>query len=550
MIGFVPGIGEADPFCFFMVPTGNYRPDLFFKNSIFASLNTSKYIGMKFLKWARVTLALVLTLPVFLLFVDFFHLLPHNAPRLLHLQLVPALLAGMWLAVAFILILTLVFGRLYCSVICPAGVLQDVFNRLTARGVRKNKRKRYFKYVRPNNWLRYSVLGLAVIAFAAGSTVVLLVLDPYSNVGRVMFNLIRPALIPLNNLFVPEMAAGHSFFHHITFLGLTLVPIIVAALFLIVVAVMSLLRGRLYCNTICPVGTFLGLISRFSLVKISVNETACTHCGVCARSCKSQCIDSKTGIIDHSRCVDCFNCLPVCSEKALGFRLAGFGRSKSAAVETVKNSSRRNFLIAGATAVATAPVAIAQNRLGMEKSEPIMPPGAGTREHFNSKCTACHLCVSECPANVLHPTAFDYGILGLMQPKMTFHKGFCQPDCTNCSRVCPSGALTPLTREQKHVTQVGIAHFTQTRCVVYLDKTDCGACSEHCPTQAVSMVDYKDGLRIPHVDPQICIGCGGCEYVCPAPTKAIVVHANRDQKIAKSIPKGRAKEQKMESFGF
>ncbi|MTK52399.1 4Fe-4S binding protein [Paludibacter sp.] len=505
---------------------------------------------MKWLKWIRVILAIVLTIPVFLLFIDFFHLLPHDAAKLAHLQLVPALLGGFWGAALFVVLLTLIFGRLYCSVICPAGVLQDVFNRLTSRGVKKNRAKRYFKYTKPNNWLRYSILVLTVVAFAVGSSFLVILLDPYSNIGRMMTDLVRPALIPLNNLMVPANASDNNFFHHINSLGFALVPVAIATLFLITIAVMSLWRGRLYCNTICPVGTFLGLFSRFAPFKVVVDHSACNHCGVCARSCKSQCIDSKNSAIDHSRCVDCFNCLSTCSQSALSYRFQLPAKKADTVSDTVKNSSRRNFLIAGATAVATAPVAIAQNKLGVKKAEPIMPPGAGTRDNFNTKCTACHLCVSECPTQVLHPTAFDYGIMGMMQPKMAFNKGFCQPDCTHCSNVCPSGALVPLTREQKHITQVGIAHFTQTSCIVYKEHTDCGACSEHCPTQAVSMVAYVDGLRIPHVEDAICVGCGGCEYICPATPKAIVVHANIDQKIAKPIPKGEAKEQKIESFGF
>jgi ferredoxin len=336
------------------------------------------------------------------------------------------------------------------------------------------------------------------------------------------------------------MAQGHTVLHRIDTIGFAFLPATIASLFLAVIAIMSLFRGRLYCNTICPVGTFLGLISRFSLVKIKMDETACNHCGSCARSCKSQCIDSKAGTIDHSRCVTCFNCLSTCSQNALHFRLSTVGKSREAAVDGVKDSSRRSFLIAGATAVASAPVVVAQNKLGVERPEPIMPPGAGTRENFNTKCTACHLCVSGCPSSILYPTAFEYGIAGIMQPKMSFEKGFCQYNCTNCSSVCPTGALQHLTKEQKQVTQTGIARFTQTRCVVYLDQTDCGLCSENCPTQAISMVDYKNGLRIPHVTPERCIGCGGCEYVCPAPTKAIVVHANKDQKVANRISQGKA----------
>jgi ferredoxin len=506
---------------------------------------------MKYLKWVRVVLACLIALPTMLVFIDMLHLLPRNANKLLHVQLIPSLLSGFWSVIVLLTIITLLFGRIYCSVICPAGVLQDFFSRLTARGKKKNRHKRYFKYAKPNNWLRYGILIATVLALGMGSSSLLLLLDPYSNVGRVMTDLVRPALVPLTGLLAQATASmGEHAIHVVNPIGCSIVAIVVSSLFLIAIAVMSLLRGRLYCNTICPVGTFLGLFSRFAPFRVSVDHSACTHCGVCARTCKSQCIDSKNSVLDASRCVDCFNCLSSCSQDAILYRFVRSRKSTKEVGSVPKDSRRRSFLIAGATAMVTAPMLMAQSKLGISKTEPQMPPGAGTRANFNAKCTACHACVAQCPANVLEPTAFDYGIMGLMQPKMSFERGFCQFNCTHCSNICPSGALTPLSHEQKHVTQAGIAKFTQTRCVVYLEETDCGACSEHCPTQAVSMVDYVNGLRIPHVTPELCIGCGGCQYVCPAQPKAIVVHANVDQKIARSIPKGTMREHKIEGFGF
>ena len=506
---------------------------------------------MKTLKWIRVVLACIITVPTLLLFVDLLHILPHNSAKLLHLQLVPALLGGFWGAAIFVVVLTLFFGRIYCSVICPAGVLQDTFSRLTSRGEKKNSKKRYFNYSKPNNWLRYGILAATLLAFVLGSSAFVLLLDPYSNMGRVMTDLVRPALIPINNLLAHATSSmGEHAIHAVNPTGFSIVAIAIASLFLLVIAVMSLLRGRLYCNTICPVGTFLGLIARVAPFRVSVDDKACNHCGVCARTCKSECIDSKTSSIDNSRCVDCFNCLSSCSQNALSYRFTKPAKPVKVGENAPKDSRRRNFLIVGATAMAAAPMAIAQNKLGVEKTEPIMPPGSGMRDNFNSKCTACHICVAQCPTNVLEPTAFDYGIMGLMQPKMSFERGFCQPDCTHCSNVCPTGALHPLTHEQKHVTQVGIAKFTRERCVVYLEETDCGACSEHCPTQAVAMVDYVNGLRIPQVTAELCIGCGGCQYICPARPKAIVVHANIDQKVARSIPKEKMGAHKVEGFGF
>lgn len=138
-----------------------------------------------------------------------------------------------------------------------------------------------------------------------------------------------------------------------------------------------------------------------------------------------------------------------------------------------------------------------------------------------------------------------------MQPTLIYTTGFCNFSCTLCSTICPTGALKPLTIEEKKTTQIGIAHFITENCIVYRDETDCGACSEHCPTQAVKMVDYKDGLRIPKVTPALCVGCGGCEYICPAtPYKAIYVEGNGVHLKAEKIEEGKQEEPQVDNFGF
>ena len=170
-------------------------------------------------------------------------------------------------------------------------------------------------------------------------------------------------------------------------------------------------------------------------------------------------------------------------------------------------------------------------------TSPVSPPGSVSVSHFTSTCTACHLCVSACPSRVLAPSFLQYGLSGMMQPRMDYHAGHCNYDCTVCLDVCPSGAILPLTREKKKLTQLGVAKFIKENCVVYTDNTNCGACSEHCPTKAVNMVPYLNTankrLVIPKVNPDICIGCGGCEYACPTkPYKAIYVNGNRVHKPA------------------
>jgi formate hydrogenlyase subunit 6/NADH:ubiquinone oxidoreductase subunit I len=181
-------------------------------------------------------------------------------------------------------------------------------------------------------------------------------------------------------------------------------------------------------------------------------------------------------------------------------------------------------------------------------TNPVSPPGSGSIAHFTGTCTACHLCVSACPSRVLVPSFLEFGFLGLMQPRMNFRSGHCNYDCTICMNVCPSGALLPLQPEQKKLTQVGIAKFVKENCVVYTDHTDCGACSEHCPTKAVNMVPFPNPVNkrlvIPEVKPEYCVGCGGCEHACPTkPYKAIYVDGNPVHKEAKK-PEVKKIEQK------
>jgi ferredoxin len=158
---------------------------------------------------------------------------------------------------------------------------------------------------------------------------------------------------------------------------------------------------------------------------------------------------------------------------------------------------------------------------------PVSPPGSLGLAHFTSRCTACHLCVSACPTRILTPSLFEYGIDGIFLPRMDYAHGTCTYDCVLCGEVCPSGAILPLPLEEKKLTQIGKAKFIKDECIVVTKKTDCGACSEHCPTKAVRMVAYEQGLVIPELNNDLCIGCGSCEHPCPTtPYKAIYVDAN------------------------
>ncbi len=222
-----------------------------------------------------------------------------------------------------------------------------------------------------------------------------------------------------------------------------------------------------------------------------------------------------------------------------------------------ENPAKRQFIATALLTAIAAPKTFARKKtLTLQdnkyvRHKPISPPGAVSVEHLLHHCTSCHLCVSKCPSNVIKPAFLEYGIGGIMQPVIFYEKGFCNYYCTVCSDICPNGALVKLTEEQKRLTQIGKVVFNEDICVVHTDGTNCGACAEHCPTQAVKMIPYKDGLTTPFINQDICVGCGGCEFICPVrPYRAIFVEGNSVQLQAKPFEEEEKREIVIDDFGF
>ncbi len=528
------------------------------------------------LKGLRVILAILIFVPLLLFFLDFSGIMPSVFHGLMHLQLVPALLAGMTGILIFQLVLVLLFGRVYCSVICPAGVLQDIINRIYCIGKKKKKGTRRFRFRKPLNLLRYALLAATFFSAAFGYLSLCLLLDPYSNFGRIASNLFRPVVIWGNNLLADGLMRMDNYsLYHVTLKTITVSSLVAACIALAVFIGFTLWRGRLFCNSICPVGALLSLFSRFSWYRINLDESTCTHCGNCERSCKAEAIDSKSLTVDASRCVECFNCLSVCPKGSVQY-LPRNKRTK--AEETVvekplqlvkaDQNSRRTFLATGATIAASLPVVSALAEVGdghakghgkghghgkksLDHALPIVPPGAGSIVRFTELCTGCQLCVTRCPSQVLRPAGLEYGFDYLLKPHMAYISSYCNYECTACAEICPNQAILPITKEEKITTQVGVAHFYKGRCVVNLEEQDCGACAEHCPTQAVHMIPFKGTLTIPSVDPDLCIGCGGCESICPVrPGRAIVIHANKVHQVVEKPEEEEVKEIEIDDFGF
>ena len=526
----------------------------------------------------RLTLAIVFFSLITLLFLDFTGTVHTWLGWMAKVQFLPAILALHVGVVIGLLVLTLLFGRIYCSVICPLGVMQDILSWLS--GLRNRRRKRLrFSYSPARSWLRYTVLVVFVVLLVAGVGSLFTLLAPYSAYGRIAQNVLQPIYLMVNNglAYIATRIDSYAFYERDVWVrsGATLA---VAVATLLIIGVLAWRNGRTYCNTICPVGTVLGFVARFAWFRVRIDEHRCVSCGLCAKSCKSACIDAKNHQIDYSRCVTCGDCLEHCHKGALRYgrpvkpvaaatastaettpsTLKATSSTPKATPSTPKtapstaettstkaeiDTSRRSFLLAAAVATTTAALAQEKKKIdgglaaveqkdAPHRQTPITPPGSLSAQHMAQHCTACQLCVAECPNDVLRPSA---QLQTFMQPTMSYERGYCRPECHRCSEVCPAGAIKPIKAEDKSAIQIGHAVWSKRNCIVFTDGVACGNCARHCPSGAIMMVptDDKDANspKFPAVNQSRCIGCGACENLCPAkPFSAIHVEGHEVHK--------------------
>ena len=461
------------------------------------------------LRKLRITLAVIMILLITLLFVGVGYGVSYELDHSIHqwlgwtakIQFIPALLSMPFVVAAIIIAISLIFGRIYCSVVCPLGIMQDIYSWLGGK-FKKNR----FSYAKEHKWLRYTIMVIFFVCLIFGIAPVTTLLEPYGNYGRIVTSFY------LRNITLS----------------------IIAWVVMLILGVLAFLYGRAYCNSICPVGSFLSLFSRFSAFRVQFDQDKCKHCGLCEKNCKARAIDAKAGKIDYSRCVVCGDCTAQCKFDALHYK--GWKPMPKASVEP--DQGRRSFLVGAAVATGTAAMAQAQMKVdgglavitekqAPKRETPLTPPGSVSLRHMQQYCTACQLCVSACPNHVLRPST---DLMRFMQPTMSFEVGYCRPECTQCSQVCPAGAIKPITKEEKTAIHVGHAVWVKDNCVVLTDGVSCGNCARHCPTGAIQMVEYQhngQNVMIPAVNESRCIGCGACENLCPSrPFSAIYVEGN------------------------
>ena len=494
------------------------------------------------LRRIRLIVALVFFILITLLFLDFTGTLHAWFGWLAKIQFLPAVLALNVGVILLWVVLTLVFGRVYCSVICPLGVFQDVVSWFSGR---RKKKKYRFSYSPAVSWLRYGVLGVFIIAMIAGIGSVVALLAPYSSYGRIVSNLFAPVYQWGNNVlaYFAERSDSYAFYETSVWLK-SLPTFIIAAGTFVVLVVLAWRNGRTYCNTICPIGTVLGFFSRYSLFRPEIDAEKCTNCSLCSRKCKAACINYKDHRIDYSRCVTCMDCIDSCKHGAISYKYR-FGKKeiKETSETGNTNNARRSFLTGMGLVLVSSAVkaqekkvdgglAVILDKKVPARTTPLVPPGAKGLRNMRTRCTGCQLCVSVCPNQVLRPST---KLETLMQPEMSYERGYCRPECTKCSEVCPAGAILKLTPADKSATQIGHAVWVEKNCVPLRDKVECGNCARHCPTGAITMVpsdaDDADSLKIPVVNVERCIGCGACENLCPArPFSAIYVEGHEQHR--------------------
>ncbi len=485
----------------------------------------------------RITLALIFWTLITAMFLDFSGTLHNWLGWMAKIQFLPAVLALNAAVVIGLILLTLIAGRIYCSVICPMGVFQDIVSNISSR---RKKKKRRFKFHKAHNILRYAVLAVFIILMIAGLTAISALIAPYSAYGRMVQNLGAPLILWINNLLAPIAEHYNSYAIYEREIWIRSLPVFIVAIVTLIAITISAWRGgRIYCNTICPVGTILGLISRHSILRPVIDTDKCINCGSCARKCKSSCIDAKNHTIDLSRCVACMDCIDDCSQSAISFTTKRKVDATNTKEEKTVDNGRRSFIIAGSVAAGSAATMNAQKIVDgglaeiLDKELPkratrLVPAGAVSLKNFNQHCTACQLCVSQCPNGVLQPST---ELKNFMQPTMEFNHGYCRPECHKCSDVCPAGAIRPISWEDKSSIQIGHAVWIAKNCIVNTDDVECGNCARHCLVGAITMVPSDPSnprsRKIPAIDETRCIGCGACENLCPArPFSAIYVEGH------------------------
>jgi polyferredoxin len=454
-----------------------------------------------------------------------------------------------------ILIPTIFLGRFFCGWVCPMGSLNHWISeipseRLRRTGAGKIASNRYKKYQRIKYYILFVFLGAAVVG-----TLQIGLLDPLALLARSIGTAVLPVahtaafglLMWVKGFGIgPVGSAAQAVYDAVAsvllpFRMVRFHAVLTIGFFFLAVLVMNRVFTRFWCRGICPLGALLGIFSRYSLLGLEKNESACDDCQKCLLACQGADNPDVGARWRQPECHLCLNCQASCPTGALKFTFFPQQQvSKTNPPGTQKvDVSRRKVVASVVGGMVLLPLFRSGDAFDVNANPRLIrPPGAAPEKAFIARCIRCGQCMRVCPNNALHPTLLESGLEGVWTPILIPRIGYCEPTCTLCGQVCPTGAINELTLREKvgdketPPNRIGTAFIDRGRCLPWAMATPCIVCEEWCPTspKAVYLRDAvaydRQGKAVavkrPYVDPDLCTGCGACEYACPVVDKAAI----------------------------
>ncbi len=454
-----------------------------------------------------------------------------------------------------ILIPTIFLGRFFCGWVCPLGSVNHWLSEIRSertgrRGLKKIESNRYKPYQR----IKYYIL-LFFLGAALAGTLQIGLLDPLSLLARSLGTVVLPVLHiaadgtvnAVRLLGITPLSKGVEAVYDtvapymLTFRQPHFHALLTIGLIFIAVLALNRVFTRFWCRGICPLGALLGVCSRFAIFGLEKHEGSCDHCNMCLAHCQGADNPDIGSKWRQAECHVCLNCQATCPKGSLKFKFfPSLDGTKENPSPTQKvDITRRKAALSFVGGLALFPLFRAGDAFAANPSPKLIrPPGSPREVDFMARCIRCGQCMRVCPNNALHPTLLESGLEGIWTPILIARIGYCEPTCTLCGQVCPTGAIEELTLTEKvgyketPPNRIGTAFLDRGRCLPWAMATPCIVCEEWCPTSPKAIylkeetVSDREGRAVsvkrPYVDPSVCTGCGACEFACPVADQAAI----------------------------